>query len=196
MNYRAYTAELLGTFLLTLFISLALLSGIPEVTPFVAAITLLVLVYMFGEISGCHLNPAVTVALWSVKKISTADMGGYIGAQIIGALFAMGLTTLLVGSTPSLFVENLPLLGVAEALGTAVLLLGICAVVYKKAPAPASGFTIGGALLLGQLLAGTVSNGVLNPAVALGVGSISLLYIVSPIVGAIAAAQLYKWLVG
>ncbi|MBT3293585.1 hypothetical protein HN512_01685 [Candidatus Peregrinibacteria bacterium] len=191
---KKFTAELIGTFSLALLLSLTLTSGVPEAAPFVAAITLTILVYTIGGISGSHVNPAVTVGLWSIKKISTADAIGYILSQIVGAYLAVMSASLLVGGMPNLYVENALIVGVAELVGAAFLIFGFSAVVLKKTSQSASGITIGGSLLLGILIASTVGNGILNPAIALSVGSISVAYIAGPLVGGILSAQLYAWL--
>jgi glycerol uptake facilitator-like aquaporin len=81
----------------------------------------------------------------------------------------------------------------AEAFGTFWLAVGVASVVLGKAPAAASGLTIGASLLLGIAVAAPVSNGVLNPAVALGIGSFSVVYLLGPIVGGAIATLLYRF---
>jgi len=84
----------------------------------------------------------------------------------------------------------------AEALGTFVLAAGVAAVVHGKAPGEAAGLTIGGSLLIGISIAARASNGVLNPAVALAIGSLSISYVTAPLVGAAIAMFLYRWITG
>lgn len=192
---RAYAAEFLGTLTLTLGIGLSLTKGLGVPTPVVAALTVMLFVYTVGAISGAHLNPAVTVGLWSIGKISPRDAGWYIAVQFAGAAVAVGLMRLLVGELPGGVVPVVPLVGLGELLGTFLLVFGISAVVQGKAPKEAAGLVIGGSLLLGILLASTVSNAVLNPAVALGIGSFSVYHIAAPVLGGILAAQCYQWLV-
>jgi aquaporin Z len=199
MNFPAlvkkqYVAECVGTFGLTLLVSVTLLSGVPEATAFIAALTLAIFVYTIGGISGCHINPAVTIGLWSIQKIQKNDALCYVVSQILGAVFAMVVGPILVGVQPDLSVQDLPIIGFGEMLGAAFLVFGICAVVYGNVSSGASGVTIGGSLLIGLLLASTVGNGVLNPAVAIGIGSVSVSYIIGPIIGGILSAQLYRWL--
>lgn len=170
------------------------MSGVPEAVPFLAAITLTIFVYTIGAISGCHINPAITIGLWSVGKIKKQDVVGYIVAQLLGAILAMQATMFMIGAIPNPVVDNLPSTGISELLGTAFLAFGVCAVVFGKTSSGASGVTIGGSLLLGILVASTASNGVLNPAVAVGIGSVSIVYLVAPIVAAVLTAQLYRWL--
>ncbi len=194
MNYRAYVAELLGTFLLALLVHLAIQGNFPTPVPFIAGLTLGLVVYMLGGISGAHVNPAVTIGLASIGKVSVKDACGYVIAQFIGAFLALKLGNAMLGAPLLLNAGNTLWIGIAEALGAAVLVLGVSSVVHGKAPAPASGLTIGTALALGAYAASTLSNGVLNPAVALGIGSLSLAYVLGPIVGGVLAAWGYKWL--
>ncbi len=145
-----------------------------------------------GAISGTHINPAITLGLWSVGKIGARDAVGYVVAQLAGGALAMAVSRSLVERAALTVTDSAPVFA-SEALGTSVLALGVLAVVLGKAPAPASGITIGGALLVGIAVA-FGSNGVLNPAVALGIGSLSVNYVLGPILGSILAMQLYRML--
>ena len=83
----------------------------------------------------------------------------------------------------------------AEAIGTAFFTFGIAAVVFGKVYNGASGVVIGGSLLLGITFAALLgSNGVLNPAVAFGIGSFSLMYVLGPIIGSVIGMNAYKYL--
>ncbi len=194
-NIRPLVAELLGTFLLALLVHVSLKAGFPLATPVVAGLTLGLVVYMLGSISGAHVNPAVTIGLFSIGKIQMMDAVSYIVAQFIGGALALVVGNALLGTSPSLVVGDSAMIVMAEALGAAILVLGVSSVVHGKAPHDAAGLTIGGALLLGVLAASTQSNGVLNPAVALGIGSVSLSYIAGPVIGGVLAAWGYRWLV-
>lgn len=191
---RAYAAEFLGTLVLTLGVALSLTKGLPLATPLVASLTVMLFVYTVGAISGTHINPAVTVGLWSIGKIASRDAGWYIASQLAGAAAAVGLTRVLTGELPGGVVPLTPLVGLGETMGTFLLVFGISSVVYGKTPKDAAGLVIGGSLLLGILVASTVSNAVLNPAVALGINSLSVYHVVAPLLGGILAAQCYKWL--
>ncbi len=189
---RKCTAELLGTFILTF----AVLGSITQQTPtsIIAGITLLLLVYMLGGISGAHVNPAVTAGLWVVKKISSVDAACYIVAQCLGAFLAQGIFLGFVGQAPPVVatLEWLPAVG--EAFGAFLFVLGVSAVAFGRVHRAAGGLTIGLALFIGILAATLLSNGVLNPAVALGIRTYSLAYLLGPIVGGILAAKLYEWM--
>ncbi len=191
MKYHAYLAECIGTFSLTLLVALSLSMTILP-TPVLAAATLGLFVYTVGGISGAHLNPAVTVALASVGKIRYDHATFYIIAQLLGANLAMVVASLLTGKVTALPVDATLGIGLAEALGAFLFLLGISAVVYGKVHSAASGLVIGGSLLCGIYVASTLGNGILNPAVAMGVGSLSLSYALGPIAGALAGVWTYR----
>jgi aquaporin Z len=151
-------AELLGTFFLTLA---ALLGGLP----YVAGITLGVFVYAIGGLSGCNINPAVTVGMVAARRLSLASGVVYLVAQITGALLARGFAP-LIGEMPDEFHAGG---GWAEFFGFAVLILTVIAVTDGYTPKAGSGIAIGAALVAGLV----VSHGILNPAVALAMGEIT-----------------------
>lgn len=196
MTVRPYIAELLGTFTLTLLVSLSLASvlPLPVATPFIAAATLGTFVYTIGWMSGAHVNPAVTIALATVKKISVQDAVYYILAQLVGALLASFVVWYATGTSEVLGVgPNTALVTIAEAIGTFLLVWGVSAVVDGRVSKDLSGIVVGASLLLGIVAAlGAGSNGVINPAVALGLHTFATAYIVGPIVGGIAAAWAYR----
>ncbi len=191
---KKYIAEALGTGALTLVVALSLTSSFPVSTPVLAGLVLGLFVYFIGSISGAHLNPAVTIGIWSLKKIPGRDALAYIVAQVIGA----GAAMLLVSNTVELAPVTVAASGavfLAEALGAFFFTFGIAAVVLEKVHSQMSGLVIGGSLLLGITIAATLgSNGVLNPAVAWGIGSLNLLYVLGPIVGSLFGMQAYKYL--
>lgn len=195
MKIQKYFAELLGTFTLTLAVSLSIMAQFPLPTAVVAGLTVGIFVYTIGAISGAHLNPAVTIALTSIKKIKINDAFFYIIFQIVGAVLAMLVSRELMGGGVEVQVVDSWKVGIAEAMGAFILVFGISSVVYENVEEDLSGIVIGSSLLLGIMLTAGISNGVLNPAVAIGIGSISFVYIAAPIVGALLAAWAYKWLV-
>lgn len=193
---HAYLAEFVGTYTLALVVLIMVASG-STMTPFVAAITVMVFVYTIGHVSGTHINPAVTIALWYIRRISSNDALSYIAAQCIGALGAMGTAWMLIPGLPSkltsvqTLVTNKPAVGIAEGLGAAILVFGLLAVATGRVKQELSGVVIGGSLLVGIMIASSASNAILNPAVALALGSINILYIAAPIIGAALGARLY-----
>lgn len=189
---RVYLVESLGTFGLTLAVALSLAGGLAVATPIVAALTLGLFVYTVGPISGAHLNPAVTIGLWSVRQIQLTKAIGYMLAQLIGAVAALYLAGIFAPAA-DLAVSNAVLVGLAELIGAFFFVFGITAVVTGKVPQSLSGVVVGGSLLFGITLASIASNGVLNPAVALGIGSFNAMYLVGPILGAVLGAWAFKF---
>ena len=189
-----YTAELIGTFGLTLVVFLSLASGNAAVaTPILAGLALGLFVYTLAPISGTHINPAITVGLFMINKIEVKEAVGYIVAQFVGAFLAMRVA-LALGATVTLTAGNTITVGVAEALGALFFGFGVAAVASGKVPESMSGIVVGGSLLFGISLASFASNGIVNPAVAFGIGSFNLMYVAGPIVGSIAGMFLFKFL--
>ena len=192
MNFHKYFAELLGTFALTLAVSLSLTMQLPFSTPLLAGLTLGLFVYTVGHLSGAHLNPAVTIGMWTVGKVSHKDALMYVIVQVLGALLALAAAQGLTGETPLLVANDTWQVGVAEALGTFFFVFGVSSVVFKKVDSAVSGLVVGASLMLGIHLTGGLSHGFLNPAVAIGVKAISWFYLLAPVVGAIVAAWVYR----
>ena len=153
-TYQAVLAELVGTGLLTLA---ALLAG----TPYAVALILAALVYGLGPISGAKLNPAVTLGLLIARRQPMVKGVLYLVAQVAGALLAAKVAP-SIGDLGS-YSAGRP---VGEFVGGGLLVLTVVAVSDKWVPKAGGGVAIGAALGAGLLL----SNGVLNPAVALAMG--------------------------
>ena len=197
-----YVAEFIGTFGLTFAVLMSLNNpdfGVP--TAVVAALTLGLFVYSIGRYSGTHINPAVTLGLWSVKKIETNNALMYIVSQFVGAFFAMVLTSLLIArpefansvAPSAVGFDGMNLAG--ELLGAFIFTFGIASVVNDTKGGRASAmFTVGGSLLLGLLFASNMSAGILNPAVALGIKSFDLSYLIGPIIGSVLGFNVYHFL--
>ncbi len=197
MNLKALAAELFGTFGLSLAVIVSINSpGFPVGTPVIAGLTLGLFVYTIGPISGCHINPAVTLGLAAIRKVDMKTAGTYIVAQFLGATLAIGVGSLLFAAPEVLVWAESASVGAAEALGAMIFLFGIAAVVLGRVPESMSGIVVGGSLMIGILWAAQASNAVLNPAVAFSLGSLSLAYIWGPILGAIVGALLSSSLAG
>ena len=194
---KKLVAEGFGTFVLTLAVLASLQSEVSIIaTPIIAGLTLGLFVYTIGHSSGAHINPAVTAGLWSIGKIKTKDAISYVIAQLFGALVAFGLaSTFFAGTTLTIAPESM-MIFTAELIGMVVFTFGIAAVVFGKVADMASGLVIGGSLLLGILIAAHLgSAGILNPAVALGIGSLNLSYALGAIAGSMIGMNFYKRLV-
>ena len=189
-------AECLGTFAL----SLAVLSSVSVldsviITPILAGLVLALFVYSIGSISGCHINPAVTLSLWSIGKINTKESVSYIAAQCVGAAVAVLVVMYTIGSGNFGFASESLGVFIAELIGAAFFTFGIAAVVMGRVQDTASGVLIGGSLLFGIILAVHLgSAGILNPAVAIALGSVSFSYVFGSIVGGIIGMQTYRCL--
>jgi len=192
---KKYFAEFFGTFTLSFVVGLLVSGQFAPFTPFMAAVTLGLFVYTIGVLSGCHINPAVTIGLLSIGKIKIDQASRYIVAQFLGAFLAV----LILGKLSRILLPVMAapnyLSGFAEMMGTMVFTFGIASVVYGKAPAQMNGFVVGGSLLLGIVVAAAIgSAGILNPAVAITVRAFNPTYVVGQIVGAVLGFNLYKHL--
>lgn len=191
-------AEVVGTAILTLSILATSKSaiGIPYFVALGAGLTLALIVLMVGSVSGAHVNPAVTLGMWTLRKIDTAKAIVYIAAQFLGAVLAWQLYVYFVDRS----LQNIAgsefdwRILIAEVVGTFIFTFGIASAVYQKYDAGRSAATIGGSFALGILAAGIISNGLLNPAVALGVQSWSVAYVAGPIIGSVIGMNLYALL--
>lgn len=158
-------------------------------TAVVAAFTLAMFVLTIGKVSGCNINPAVTFGLWSSGNMKTHKAISYILAQFAGAFGAFALLSVFIsGQAFSGFTASGDWkVMVAEALGMLIFSFGIANVVINKKEGVEAALTIGGSLFLGIVFAGVVAGaGVLNPAVALSVKSLTWSHVVGPMVGAVA----------
>ena len=174
-------------------------------------------IYALGNVSGCHINPAVTIGLWSVKKFPGRDVVPYIIAQILGASFASLLFAAIVGMgavTTGGLGATAPFPGIgyaqailAELVGTFLLMLAIMGVaVDKRAPPGFAGIIIGLTVAGVITTLGNISGASLNPARTFGpyLGDLVLgghnlwmyypIYIIGPIIGAILAALAYNYM--
>ena len=216
-----YLAELVGTFVLV-FASCgsAVLAG--DKIGFLGVslafgLSLLAMVYAIGPISGCHINPAVTVGVLITRKMDAKYAPGYIVAQIIGAIVAAALLLLVAKGTPGGYEPsvggfaangygehspgqyNLMAAFVAEVVLTFFLVFTVLGATDIKAPVGFAGIPIGFVLTLIHLVGIPVTNTSVNPARSIGpavfVGGWALsqlwLFIVAPLVGAVIAAAVY-----
>ncbi len=196
---KKYIAEFIGTFGLTMAVLGSVsVGGLP--TMLIAGITLGLFVATIGHVSGAHINPAVTIGAWSLKKINNTDAAIYILAQFAGAALAV-LLAKFAGAAVTLAVgTSFSWVGlVAEIVGTIIFTFGIASIVLSKDSAERTAarapFVIGGSLTLGASIAVALgSNAVLNPAVAFGIGSFGWAYIIGPVIGSVAGMWLYKFI--
>jgi aquaporin Z len=179
-------------------------------------LSLLILAYAIGHISGCHVNPAVTLGLVVSRKLEAKFLPYYWVAQIVGGLLAGGLLRLVfsmsdeVAVPPSFagngFDEGSPLgfnlgsVAVVEIVMTAILIFVVLSTTHPKFPAGFGGLAAGGTLWLIHLISIPVSNTSVNPARSLAVApwapdSLPLeqvwAFIVFPLIGGVVGALIY-----
>lgn len=190
---------MLGTFALAYAVRASIVGVLPILpTPLVAGLTLGLFVNTIGSLTGCHINPAITIGLLSVRKIKLNDAVLYLVAQFLGAAVALVLASMLMTTAPTVDVPQITSLIIfGEAFGAFFFAFGVASVVHGKTPAPVAGPVIGLSLFFGILLAAFFSGGILNPAVAISLmpGNLAL-YLFAPLVGSVAAFWAYGFLFG
>lgn len=214
--FRAPVAELIGTALFVFFGAgsvVANASGIPLGPVGVAlahGVGIAVLITMTMAISGGHLNPAVSLALWLAQKIDGRRFAFYVAAQLAGAIigavfikvfFATGVARVTSLGTPQISGA----LSLFEAIAVeALLTFFLVSAVFGTAVSPAApkvgGFGIGLAIFTSTLVCGSLTGAVMNPARAFGPALVSLdwhgqiVYWLGPGLGAAIAAALWRYL--
>ena len=190
-------AEFLGTFSLACAVLVVAkqinLTFFPAV---VAGGTLALMVLVIGFISGAHINPAVTIGLWTLRKVATTTAIMYIFAQMLGGAVAWRFSEYMLSTDlPNIANTSFDIrVLIAEIVGTLIFTFGIASAVFQGYKGLRQAFTIGASLTLGIFIAALGSNGVLNPAVALGIQSWSFVYVLGPIIGSIIGMNLYAQL--
>jgi glycerol uptake facilitator-like aquaporin len=190
-------AEFLGTGVLTSVIIAVSHSqlGIAYFVGLAAGLTLLAMTFVFGGVSGAHLNPAITIGLWTARRVKTLPALAYIAAQLLGGICAYLLYTYLVNQSWSNTGEFDSRIMVAEAVGAFIFSLGWAAAVYNKLDNAKAAAVIGVSFMVGVVVAAAASAGVVNPAVALGSRMwVWGTYVLGPVLGAVIGFNLYALL--
>jgi aquaporin Z len=227
---KKLTAEFLGTFWLVLggCGSAVLAAAFPSVgiglhgVSLAFGLTVLTMAFGIGHISGCHLNPAVSIGLWAGKRFSASELIPYIIAQVVGGIAGAG-TLYIIASGKAGFAIDATKAGafatngfgdfspggyafmaclVAEVVMTFFFLMVILGSTDKRAPQGFAPIAIGLCLTLIHLISIPVTNTSVNPARSTGVAvfvggaAISQLWLfwLAPIVGALFAGAVYTWM--
>lgn len=221
---RRYISELIGTMVLVLFgcgsaaIAGSVLGNLGIALAF--GLSIVAMAYVIGDISGCHINPAVSIGMWIDGRLETKDLILYIIFQCIGAIIGIALLAVIINSAPSLGGYAATGLGqngfgsassvgidvvgaiIVEIILTFVFVFTVLGVTKKVENGAVAGIVIGLTLafvhIMGIPLTGTSVNPARSLAPALFMGGQALqqvwVFILAPIVGAVIAGLLYKGL--
>ena len=222
---KKLSAEFIGTFWLVLggCGSAVLAAAFPDVgigllgVSFAFGLTVLTMAYAIGHISGCHLNPAVSIGLWSGGRFSASELGLYILAQVAGAIVGAAVLYLIAsgkagfdladGFASNGYGEHSPggysmvAALLTEIVMTFMFLMIILGSTDERAPEGFAPIAIGLGLTLIHLISIPVTNTSVNPARSTGVAifagdwAISQLWLfwIAPVLGAILAGTVYRW---
>ena len=221
---KRYISELIGTMVLVLFgCGSAAIAGSVLGTFGIAmafGLSIVAMAYVIGDISGCHVNPAVSIGMWIDGRLETKDLLVYIVFQFIGAIIGIALLVMIINSAPSLggyaatglgkngfgsaSSVGLDVVGaiLVEIILTFVFVFTVLGVTKKAENATVAGIVIGLTLafvhILGIPLTGTSVNPARSLAPALFLGGQALqqvwVFILAPVVGAVIAGILFKGL--
>ncbi|WP_342128722.1 aquaporin Z [Hydrogenophaga sp. OTU3427] len=228
MAFHRYCAEFIGTFWLVLggCGSAVLAAAFPEVgiglhgVSLAFGLTVLTMAYAIGHVSGCHLNPAVSVGLWAGGRFEGSQLLPYIVSQVLGALAAGGVLYLIASGKSGFAIDpgaagafasngfgaqspggySMQAALITEVVMTALFLFVIMGATDTRAPDGFAPIAIGLCLTLIHLISIPVTNTSVNPArstgVALYVGGTAVqqlwLFWVAPVVGAVLGALAYR----
>lgn len=189
----ALVAEFLGTATLAFVVLNVSRStiGIPYFVAFAAGLA--VVLMGVSVATDTHLNPALTLGLWTARRIGTVKAALYIAVQLLGGWTAYALYKYFVHGTVQHISGNfLGRVLVAEAVGAFVFTLAAASVLYKRTWGWSRAVVVGGGYTLGIIVASAAANGFINPAVALGSNSWYWgTYVLGPVLGAIIGVNLY-----
>ena len=221
---KRYVSELIGTMVLVLFgCGSAAIAGSMLGTVGIAlafGLSIVAMAYVIGDISGCHINPAVSIGMWIDGRMDAKDLIMYIVFQCIGAIIGIALLAVIINSAPSLggyaatgLGQNgfgsassvgLDVVGaiIVEIILTFVCVFTVLGVTKKAENGAVAGIVIGLTLafvhIMGIPLTGTSVNPARSLAPALFLGSQALqqvwVFILAPVIGAVFAGLLYKGL--
>lgn len=216
-SIRKYLAEFIGTFVLV-FVACgtAAMVGVNAeqgsgylLTALAFGLVIVAMAYSIGNISGCHINPAVSIAMLIDKRMSVTDFVAYVVAQFAGAIAGAGVLQIFAGKDSglganALFNGDIALSVGIEVILTFIFVLAVLGVTAKSSNASVAGLVIGGALTLVHILGISFTGTSVNPARSFGpalfVGGDALasswVFIVAPLIGGILAALVYRFLAG
>ena len=210
-DIKKYLAEFIGTAVLVLFacgvagqICDGSNSGLIG-TALAFGLVIVAMAYSIGNVSGCHINPAVSIAMLINKKISAKDFCGYIIAQFLGAIAGAAILNAIVQDAGklgcnALYNGNAWLSFLIEVILTCVFVIAILGVTSKESNGNIAGLVIGGALVLVHLLGISFTGTSVNLARSFGPALIAgnlggiWVFLLAPLVGGALAALVYNFL--
>lgn len=218
-NLKKYVAEFIGTFVLVFFacgVAGQTCAAASEgcgylVTALAFGLVIVAMAYSIGNVSGCHINPAVSIAMLVNKKMNAKEFLGYIVSQFLGATVGAAALYAIVGDAAklgcnSLYNGNVLASFVMEVILTFVFVIAIIGVTSKVENGAVAGLVIGGALVLVHLLGIAFTGTSVNPARSFGPALIALLagskdafaciwiFLLAPLAGGALAAVVYNFL--
>ena len=214
-SLKKYVAEFIGTFVLVFFAcGTATVVGCSAengtgylLTALAFGLVIVAMAYSIGNVSGCHINPAVSIAMLVSKKMTVKDFIGYVVAQFIGATVGALALMAFVGKDSglganALYEGNILLSILIEVILTFVFVIAILGVTSKTSNGAVAGIVIGLSLTLVHILGISFTGTSVNPARSFGpallVGGEALssvwVFIVAPLVGGVLAALVYNFL--
>ncbi len=214
-NIKKYAAEFIGTFVLVLIAcGVAAVTGCNGeanasyiLTALAFGGVIVAMAYSIGNISGCHINPAVSIAVWMNKGMTTTDFIGYVIAQFLGAIAGAAVLMGLIGTglglgANGLFDASIGKSLIVEIVLTFIFVLAVLGATSKTENSKVAGLVIGGSLTLVHLFGIYFTGTSVNPARSFGpalmLGGDALanvwVFIIAPLVGGIAAAIVWKLL--
>ena len=217
-SIKKYVAEFIGTLVLVLFAcGTAVVVGCntadPNTSYFMTALAfglvIVAMAYSIGNISGCHINPAVSIAMLVSKRMSLTDFCGYVIAQFLGAIAGAGILYAISGQNASLgqnglYNDDILVSLIVEIILTFVFVLAILGVTSKTENSHVAGIVIGLTLTLVHIFGIHFTGTSVNPARSFGpalfVGGDALsnvwVFLAAPLIGGVLAALCYGFLAG
>ena len=210
-NLKKYLAEFIGTLVLVLFACgvAGQVCAVPEAgyvaTALAFGLVIVAMAYSIGNVSGCHINPAVSIAMLISKKISFKDFIFYIIAPFLGAIAGAAILYAIVGDASklgcnALYNGNAGISFLIEVILTFVFVIAILGVTSRESNGNIAGLVIGGTLVLVHLLGIPFTGTSVNPARSFGPALIAgnlggiWVFLLAPLVGGALAAVVYSFL--
>ena len=212
-SMKKYLAECLGTMVLVVFAcGAAIVTGCSTegnaaylITALAFGLVIVAMAYSIGNVSGCHINPAVSIAMLVSGQMSAKDFAGYVVAQFVGAIIGAGILAYIFGTgggfgTNGLFEASVVKSLIIEIILTFVFVFAILGVTSKVENGAVAGIVIGLSLTLVHILGIGLTGTSVNPARSFGPALIKggealanvWVFIVAPLVGGVLAALAYR----